>query len=80
MDIVFIVSVMSQIIYTSQRHLDVVKHNLRYLKESPRKRLLVQKTNKKRIENHVDANWTKFVKDKRSTTGYNTNASGNLVT
>ena len=80
-DIAFSVSVVSQFMHSpTRRHLEAVNQILRYLKGTPGKGLLFQKTSQREIEGFADADWAGSVEDSKSTTGYCTKLWGNLVT
>ena len=64
----------------TQRHMDAVFHVLRYLKGTPGKWLMFQKTKKREIGGFVDADWAGSSEDSRSTTEYCTKVWGNVVT
>ena len=53
---------------------------LKYLKQTPGKGLLFQKTDKRGIEGFVDADWTGYIKDGWLTSGYYTKVWENVVT
>jgi hypothetical protein len=52
------------------KHLEAVYRILRYLKSTPGKGLLFQKTAQQNIEAYTDADWAGSVIDRRSTSGY----------
>ena len=64
----------------SKKHLEAVYRILRYLKGTPGKGLLFQKTTQHNIEAYTNANWEDSIIDKRSTSGYYSYVWGNLVT
>ena len=53
---------------------------LRYLKTTPGKGLMFKKTDRKTIEVYTGSDWAESVVDRKSTSGYCTFVSGNLVT
>jgi hypothetical protein len=61
-------------------HLEAAYWILRYLKSTPGKGLLFQKTTQQNIEAYTDVNWAGSVIDRRSTSGYCTYVWGNMVT
>ncbi|TYK19407.1 Cysteine-rich RLK (receptor-like protein kinase) 8 [Cucumis melo var. makuwa] len=63
-----------------EKHMEAVNRILRYLKNTPGKRLMFRKTNRKTIEAYTDSDWAGSVIDRKSTSGYCTFAWGNLVT
>ncbi|RVW35969.1 Retrovirus-related Pol polyprotein from transposon TNT 1-94 [Vitis vinifera] len=80
-DIGFSVSVVSQFMNNpTEKHMTAVIRILRYLKMTPGKGLLFQRTTKKEIEIFSDADWAGSVTDRRSTSGYCSFVWGNLVT
>ena len=80
-DIAFAVSLVSQFMHSpSEKHLEAVYRILRYLKSTPGKGLLFQKTTQQNIEAYTDADWAGSVIDRRSTSGYCTYVWGNMVT
>jgi hypothetical protein len=54
------------------KHLEAVYRILRYLKSTPGKGLLFQKTAQQNIEAYTDADWAGLVIDRRSTSRYYT--------
>ncbi|KAA0042054.1 myosin-9 isoform X2 [Cucumis melo var. makuwa] len=80
-DISFAVSFVSQFIQAPyEKHMEAVNRILRYLKNTPGKRLMFRKTNRKTIEAYTDSDWAGSVIDRKSTFGYCTFVWGNLVT
>ena len=80
-DIAFAVSLVSQFMHSPyEKHLEAVNRILRYLKSTPGKGILFQKTTQQNIEAYTDADWAGSVIDRRSTSGYCTYVWGNLVT
>jgi hypothetical protein len=80
-DIAFAVSLVSQFMHSPHaKHLEVVYRILRYLKSTPDKGLLFQKTAQQNIEAYTDADWAGSVIDRRSTSRYCTYVWGNMVT
>ncbi|KAL4014031.1 hypothetical protein IC575_026221 [Cucumis melo] len=63
-----------------EEHMEVVKRILKYLKTTSGKGLVFRKIDKKTIEAYTDSDWTGFVVDRKSTSGYCTFVWGNLVT
>ena len=63
-----------------QPHWKVISRVLRYLKGAPGKGLLYKLSQKHTVEGFSDANWAGCHSDRRSTSGYCTFVSGNLVT
>ena len=57
-----------------------VYHILRYLKGTPGKGLLFQKSNERGAEGYFDVDWAGSVMDSQSTSGFCTKLWGNLVT
>ena len=53
---------------------------LGYLKTTPGKGLMFRKTNKKSIEAYTNSDWTRFVVDRKPTSGYCTFVWDDLVT
>ncbi|CAL2238913.1 unnamed protein product [Prunus armeniaca] len=64
----------------SEDHMGAVMRILRYLKVTPRKGLMFCKYGHTDVEGYTDADWAGSVTDRRSTSGYFTFVSGNLVT
>ena len=80
-DIAYAVSVVSQFIHTpTQQHLITVYPILRYLKGTPGKGLMFQKSSERGVEDFSDSDWTRSMMDSRSTFGFCTKLWGNLVT
>ncbi|XP_043701586.1 uncharacterized mitochondrial protein AtMg00810-like [Telopea speciosissima] len=78
-DISYAMGVVTQFMYTSKSgHLDVV-YQYKYLKSSPRQRLLYVRHNHLRIEGFAHANWAGSISDRRSTSGYCIFVGGNWV-
>ena len=63
-----------------EKHLEAGYRILRYLKSTPGKGLLFQKTTQQNIEAYTDADWAGSIIDRRSTSGYCTYVWGNMVT
>ena len=63
-----------------ESHLKAVYKILRYLKGSPGRGLFFKKSDSKKVEIYIDADWAGSADDRRSTTGYCTYVWGNLVT
>ena len=81
LDIAYAISVVSQFMhYPSEVHMSAVTWILHYLKSSPRKRLMFSKNNHLNIEGYTDMDWARNILDMKSTLGYFTYVSGNLVT
>jgi hypothetical protein len=64
----------------SEKHMDAVIRILRYLKSSPRKRIMFTKNNHLKIDGYTDADWAGNIWDRKSTSSYFTFVRGNLVT
>lgn len=80
-DIAFAVSFVSQFMHSPyENHLDAVYRILRYLKSTPGKGLIFQKSLQRNVEAHTNADWAGSIIDRRSTSGYCTYVWGNLVT
>ena len=80
-DIAYAVSMVSQFMNNpSEEHMDVVNRILCYLKSSPGKGLMFSKNNHLSVEGYTDADSTRNVLDRKSTSGYFTFVGGNLVT
>ena len=80
-NIAFAVSLVRQFMHSPyKKHLEAVYRILRYLKGTPGKGLLFQKTTLQNIEAYTDVDWAYSIIDKRSTSGYCTYVWGNLVT
>ncbi|KAI3456021.1 hypothetical protein Pfo_012684, partial [Paulownia fortunei] len=80
-DITFAVSLVSQFMHSPyEKHLGAIYQILRYLKSTPGKGLLFQKTTQQNIEAYTDADWAGSITDRRFTSGYCTYVWGNLVT
>ena len=81
-NIAFSVSVVSQFMHApTKRHMEATNQILRYLKGSPSKGLLFEKTGVRDIISFSDANWAGSVNDdSKSTIEYYTKVWGNLVT
>ena len=81
LDIVYAMSVVSQFMHCpSEDHMSAVAQILHYLKSSPGKRLMFSKNNHLNIEGYMDTDWARNILDMKSTLGYFTFVSGNLVT
>lgn len=80
-DIIFAVDVVSQYKHTlHQPHWDAMYRILRYLKSSPGKGILYTPSSSLSVIDYSDADWAGNPHDCRSTTGYYTFITGNLVT
>ncbi|CAL8174598.1 unnamed protein product [Prunus armeniaca] len=80
-DIAYVVNVVSQFMHSpSEDHMGPVMCILRYLKVTPRKRLMFCKYGHTDVEGYTDADWAGSVTDRRSTSRYFTFVGGNLVT
>lgn len=80
-DIAFAVSLVSQFMHSPyEKHLNAVYRILRYLKNTPGKGLLFQKSLQRNVEAYTDVDWAGSNTDRRSTSGYCTYVWGNLVT
>ncbi|KAE8662927.1 putative kinase [Hibiscus syriacus] len=66
--------------YQREKHLEVAYRILRYLKGTPGKGLHFKKNANRSIEVYTDAYWAGAINDRRSTSGYCSYVSGNLVT
>ena len=81
LDIVYAISVVSQFMHCpSEDHMSAVTRILHYLKSSLGKRLMFSKNNHLNIEGYTDTDWARNILDIKSTLGYFTFVSGNLVT
>ncbi|KAL0549390.1 hypothetical protein IC582_013872 [Cucumis melo] len=70
-DISFAVSVVSQFMQAPyEKHMEAVNRILRYLKNTPGKRLIFRKTNRKTIEAYTDSDWVGSIVDRKSISGY----------
>ncbi|XP_062104525.1 uncharacterized mitochondrial protein AtMg00810-like [Humulus lupulus] len=77
----FVVSLVSQHMHDPrQGHLNVLYRVLKYLKRTPGKGLFFKKTVERKVEVFSDADWTRLINDKKSTSGYCTLLWGNLLT
>ncbi|TYK14846.1 Copia protein [Cucumis melo var. makuwa] len=63
-----------------EKHMEVIKSILIYLKTTLGKRLMFRKTDKKTIKVYTDSDWAGSIIDKKSTSSYCTFVWGNLVT
>ena len=80
-DIAYAMCVMSQFWHDPRKpHMDVVECILRYLKIAPGKGLLFTKHNHLKVEDYTDSDWASLVDNRRSTSGYFTFVSGNIMT
>ncbi|XP_062089616.1 uncharacterized mitochondrial protein AtMg00810-like [Humulus lupulus] len=80
-NIAFAVSLVSQFMHDPcQGHFNVVYRILRYLKQAPGKGLFFKKTNERKVEVFIDADWAGSIDDRKSTSSYCTLLWGNLVT
>ena len=80
-NIAYAVSVVNQFIHDPKEiHLQVMYQILQYLKGTPGKGILFKKEEKLTLEAYTDANYARFVVDKRSISGYSTYLGHNLVT
>ena len=81
LDIAYAMSIVSQFMHApTQQHLAVVYHILRYLKGTPGKGLLFQKSGEREAKGFADADWAGSIMDSRSTSCFCTKLWGNLVT
>ena len=81
LDITYSVSIISQFMHApTQQHLTVIYHILRYLKGTPNKGLMFQKTKERGAKGFSNANWAGSDIDSRSMSGFYTKLWGNLVT
>lgn len=62
------------------KHLEATYQILKYLKSTPGKSLLFQKTTQQTIEAYTNADWPGSVIDRRPTSGYCTCIQGNMIT
>ncbi|KAM1277262.1 hypothetical protein ACFX13_030387 [Malus domestica] len=60
--------------------MDAVTRILRYLKMAHGRGLVFSKNGHLNVEGYIDADWARFITDRRSTYGYFTFVGGNLVT
>ena len=75
------VGVISQFMQApKQPHWEALFHILRYLKGAPGESLLHKPSHKLKVESFSDADWAGSCSGRRSTSGYYTFISGNLVT
>ncbi|WJZ97489.1 hypothetical protein VitviT2T_016090 [Vitis vinifera] len=81
-DLAYALSVVSQYMHNPrEQHMNAVKRILRYLKNVPGKGILFTKNvDHQSIKVYTDVDWAGAVDDRRSTSGYFTFVSGNLVT
>ncbi|RVW58710.1 Retrovirus-related Pol polyprotein from transposon RE1 [Vitis vinifera] len=81
-DLAYALSVASQYMHNpGEQHMNAVMRILRYLKNALGKGILFAKNvDHQSIEVYTDADWAGAVDDRRSTSGYFTFVSGNLVT
>ena len=80
-DIAFAVSVVSQYMHSpKESHLEAVYKILKYLQGSLRRGLFFKKSDSKKVEIYIDADWVGSANDIKSTIGYCTYVWGNLVT
>ncbi|KAL0325058.1 UNVERIFIED_CONTAM: Retrovirus-related Pol polyprotein from transposon RE2, partial [Sesamum radiatum] len=80
-DISFVVDLVSQFMDEPQSvHWEAALSILKYIKASPGKGLLFKRHGHVKIEAYSDANYARSKDDKKSTYGYCTYVSGNLVT
>ncbi|CAL8156128.1 unnamed protein product [Prunus armeniaca] len=79
-NIAYAVSVVSQFMHSPSVDHMAVMRILAYLKSAPIKGILYKNSSHLRIKGFTDADWAGNVTDRRSTSGYFTFVSGNLVT
>ena len=80
-NIAYVVSVISHFMHNPKEvHLQAANKVLQYLKGSLGKGILFKQSSRLILEAYTSANYVGFVIDRRSTTGYCTFLSGNLVT
>nr|CAN77556.1 hypothetical protein VITISV_039374 [Vitis vinifera] len=80
-DIAYAVSLVSQFMHChSEYHMSVVVCILWYLKSSSGRGLMFTKNQHLHIDSYTDANWTRNITNRKSTSGYFTFVGGNLVT
>ncbi|XP_022897457.1 uncharacterized protein LOC111411129 [Olea europaea var. sylvestris] len=80
-DIVYAVSIVSKFMHCpSKDHMDAVIRILLYLKGSAGKGIMFSKNHHLRIDGYTDANWALNLSERKSTSGYFTFVSENLVT
>ncbi|KAI5347613.1 hypothetical protein L3X38_000500 [Prunus dulcis] len=80
-DIANAVSVVSQFMHSpSEDHMGAMMRILRYLKVTPKNRLMFCKYGHSDVEGYMDADWVGSVTNRRSTSRYFTFVGGNLVT
>jgi len=65
--------------HSPTQHVVAVYHILRYLKGTPGKGLLFQKSDARGAEEFADVDWTSFVMESQSTSGFCTKLCGNLA-
>ena len=81
LNIAYVVSVISQFMHnTKEFHLEATNQVLQYLKGSPGKGILFKRNLGLILEAYTDANYVRFVVDRRSVTWYCTFLGRNLVT
>jgi len=63
-DLTYVLSMVSQFMhYSSKEHMNIVIHILRYLKSSPRKRILITKGDNLDINDYTYVDWTGSTQD-----------------
>ena len=80
-DIAYAVSVISQFMHSpKEAHLQAAYRVLQYLKGAPSKGIMFKRNGGLVLEAYTDADYADSIVDRRSTSGYCTFLSGNLVT
>ena len=81
-DLAYALSIVSQFMHNpGEQHMNVVMLILRYLKSAPGKGILFTKNvDCQSVDEYSDVDWAGAIDDRRSTSGYFTFVSGNLVT
>jgi hypothetical protein len=79
LDLAFNVSQVSQFMHATRKtHMEAIDKNLRFLKGTPRKGILMKKYNTNIVCGYTNADWTNSF-DRKSTIGYCTFVHGNIV-
>ena len=70
-DISYTVQTLSQFMHRPRKsHLEIALRLLKYLKQSPRKRIKITKSESNVITGFVDTDWAKCIPTRQSITGY----------
>ncbi|XP_020412233.1 uncharacterized protein LOC109947142 [Prunus persica] len=81
LDIAFVVTIASQFMHSpSEDHMAAVMRILSYLKSTPGRGLLFKKNGHLDLEGYTNVDYARNITYRRSTSGYFTFVSGNLVT